>query len=109
MDNYNDGLSGAFAQYRAACPDPEPSPNFFPQLWAKIDARRSFVWKVRTYSRGIAAAAVTACLLMVGFEMASSGPNREADAVSYLEVLDENSPVQNYGLVLASHEAESSQ
>jgi hypothetical protein len=32
-------LDGLFRTYREACPDPDPSPNFMPELWARIEAR----------------------------------------------------------------------
>ena len=38
-------LTSLFVRYRAACPDMEPSVNFMPGLWAKIDAGHSF-WSV---------------------------------------------------------------
>jgi len=40
-NNSNDlKLDGLWAAYRDACPDPEASPNFMPNLWQKIEARR---------------------------------------------------------------------
>ena len=39
---YNDDkLDALWAEYRAACPDPEPSAGFTPSLWKRIEARRS--------------------------------------------------------------------
>ena len=32
-------LDALFATYRNACPDPEPSAGFMPQLWQRIEAR----------------------------------------------------------------------
>jgi hypothetical protein len=32
-------LDQLFLAYREACPDPEPSVNFTPELWARIEAR----------------------------------------------------------------------
>ena len=40
MDRMNDKLDGLWVEYRDACPDPEPGPDFMPQLWRKIEARR---------------------------------------------------------------------
>src|ERR1051325_626133 len=51
-----DELSRLFNEYRAALPDPEPSANFTPELWKRIDARRSSV----LFFRRIAATLVTA-------------------------------------------------
>lgn len=40
MDRMKDRLDALWAEYREALPDPEPSPNFMPQLWQKIESRR---------------------------------------------------------------------
>lgn len=32
-------LDGLFRAYREACPDPEASVNFTPEMWARIEAR----------------------------------------------------------------------
>ena len=40
MDRMKDRLDALWAEYRDATPDPEASPNFMPQLWQKIEARR---------------------------------------------------------------------
>lgn len=33
-------LASLWGKYREACPDPEPSPEFMPELWQRIEARR---------------------------------------------------------------------
>lgn len=33
-------LAALWVKYREACPDPEPSPEFMPELWQRIEARR---------------------------------------------------------------------
>jgi len=40
MDRMKDRLDALWAEYREATPDPDASPNFMPQLWQKIEARR---------------------------------------------------------------------
>lgn len=40
MDRMDDKLDALWAEYREACPDPEPSANFMPQLWQRIEAKR---------------------------------------------------------------------
>ena len=40
MDRMDDRLDSLLAEYRDACPDPEPGVNFMPQLWQKIEERR---------------------------------------------------------------------
>ncbi|HWZ34035.1 MAG TPA: hypothetical protein VNX18_22005 [Bryobacteraceae bacterium] len=41
MPNGQDKLDRLWAEYREACPDPEPSAGFVPGLWQRIEARRS--------------------------------------------------------------------
>jgi hypothetical protein len=40
MDRMKDRLDALWVEFREATPDPEASPNFMPQLWQKIEARR---------------------------------------------------------------------
>jgi hypothetical protein len=40
MDRMDDKLDALWVEYREACLDPEPSPEFMPRLWQKIEARR---------------------------------------------------------------------
>lgn len=39
-------LHRVWEAYRRALPDPEPSPNFMPELWARIEAARPASWTV---------------------------------------------------------------
>jgi hypothetical protein len=60
--NHEQKLDEIFDEYRQACPDFDPSRNFMPDLWRKIEARRKsdlWVW------RWLNAAAATAALLTV--------------------------------------------
>ncbi len=41
VQNEDGQLDELFQQYRWACPEVEPSAHFMPELWGKIDARRS--------------------------------------------------------------------
>jgi hypothetical protein len=60
-------LNELFAAYRDACPDPEPSPDFTPRLWARIEGRRQtlevFAW--RRWAEAFLSLAAVACLLIV--------------------------------------------
>ena len=46
MDHMDDKLNSLLSQYRNACPDPVPGANFMPELWSRIEARRSTVISV---------------------------------------------------------------
>lgn len=74
-------LSSLFAEYRAACPDPEPGAMFTPGLWEKIEARRSFTYRLKSISRAIITAAAVVCLLL-GLSLSRPEPS-----TSYLEVV----------------------
>jgi hypothetical protein len=41
MDRMNDKLDALWTEYRDACPDPEPSAEFMPALWRRIEEQRS--------------------------------------------------------------------
>ncbi len=41
VDGMNDKLDKLWAEYREACPDPEPTEQFMPNLWRRIEERRS--------------------------------------------------------------------
>jgi hypothetical protein len=40
MDYFESKLTALWMRYREACPDPEPSPEFMPELWKRIESRR---------------------------------------------------------------------
>jgi hypothetical protein len=40
MEQMERKLMALWAKYREACPDPESSPEFMPELWRKIESRR---------------------------------------------------------------------
>lgn len=74
MRNDDEGLDELFGAYRAACPEPEASPNFMPGIWEKIDSRRGFLFIFRRLARTGTAAAAALCLLLLLLNF-SSGPN----------------------------------
>ena len=41
MEHMEHKLTALWAKYRDACPDPEPSPDFMPELWRRIELRRN--------------------------------------------------------------------
>lgn len=56
-----------FSAYRDACPEPEPSADFMPRLWARIEGRREFqaaaAW--RRWTEAFLSLAAAASLLIV--------------------------------------------
>jgi len=55
-------LDKLFAAYREVCPDTEPGPDFMPQLWARIEARRSFTLALRRFTGAFVTAAAAICI-----------------------------------------------
>jgi len=41
MERMEQKLDTLWAEYRSACPDPEPGAGFMPGLWKRIEARRA--------------------------------------------------------------------
>jgi len=90
----NERLDRLFAAYRAAVPDPEPTPHFMPELWRKIEARRSFVVRVKHLTQIFVAAAAAICLLLA---MVLSTPvtDRAITGGNYVDVLADAQPAEN--------------
>ncbi|HZT30490.1 MAG TPA: hypothetical protein VFA33_11430 [Bryobacteraceae bacterium] len=57
-------LDALFQAYRDACQAPEPSPNFMPLLWQRIEARQNYSFFFGRLAKGIVTAAVAICLGM---------------------------------------------
>ena len=92
MDQWNDELNGLFASYKAAVPDPEPSANFMPELWQRIDGRRSIMLRVKKLTQLFVAAAAALCLL---FAMVQVVPGRADLAGTYVDALADSMPIEN--------------
>ena len=67
MDRMDDKLDSLWAEYRQACPDPEPSANFTPQVWQRIEARRRATSSLRRWAEAWVMAALTLTLLIAAF------------------------------------------
>ena len=50
MATSDEQLDGLFRAYREACPDPEPSPEFMPGVWKRIEARQKFSLSLRRWT-----------------------------------------------------------
>ena len=90
----NRELDALFAAYRAACPDPEPSPNFMPRVWKQIDARRSVT---RSYGRWTQAfiTAAAAISILLGLLSAYLPSRPDFYTKTYMEALAEDSATDN--------------
>ncbi|MGO9229975.1 MAG: hypothetical protein ACLQKA_12320 [Bryobacteraceae bacterium] len=83
----DDKLDSLWRAYRAACPEREPSANFMPDLWRRIDARRKFAFSFQRMMRGfVTVAAAFAIAIGVYVSLPRPAPVSE---VNYLEALAE--------------------
>lgn len=89
--NDDERLDALFQAYRRACPTPEPSANFMPNLWRRIEARQTFTFSFRRMANAFVTAAVAMTMALVAY-MAVHRPPSTAP-LSYLEVLAESRPL----------------
>ncbi len=78
-------LSELFVAYRAACPEPAASVNFMPEMWAKIEARKSSSMFGRL-AKALVTAAIAASMIL-GTLAATAGNQVKGEPGNYLEVL----------------------
>jgi len=69
QDKLDDRLNSLLAQYREACPDPEPGANFMPQLWSRIEAQRGTAVStlLRRWTEAWVIATVLVAVIVGGF------------------------------------------
>lgn len=83
-----DRLDPLWAQYREACPDPEPSASFMPQMWQRIEARRNAIsssW-FRLWAEVWLVATVTVAIV-IGAVLIPRLQETPAIQLSYVDVL----------------------
>jgi len=89
--NNEEKLDALFRAF-AACPTPEPSANFMPTLWQKIEARQTFTFSFRRMANAFAAAAV-ALTLALSVYMYVPRTNLSLPSQTYLDVLADSHPL----------------
>jgi hypothetical protein len=91
MRGSNDEKLDALFRAFAACPTPEPSANFMPTLWQKIESRQTFTFSFRRIANTFAAAAVA---LTLGLSVYMYVPHAAAlPSQTYVDVLAEAHPI----------------
>lgn len=84
-------LNALFRAYHGACPVPEASANFMPNLWARIESRQRFTFSFRRMAAGFVTAAVALSLALgVYTSIPHANPNSPQ---TYLEALAESRPL----------------
>jgi hypothetical protein len=69
MTDDDEVLRELFSQYRSACPDVEPSFDFMPRLWEKIENTPTFSLIFQRISRVLMTASAAVCLLLAVLNM----------------------------------------
>jgi hypothetical protein len=88
MDRMKDRLDALWVEYRDATPDPDGSPNFMPQLWQKIEARRVETTSVFRRLAQICVTATIALALVIGAVLIPRNSNDEVFYTgTYVDVL----------------------
>jgi len=82
-----DELRAMFASYREALPDPDPSANFMPQLWSRIDSRRSVSFSFGRLAKGFVSVALASCLAMSFLFFTPATPKSPIYGATYLDAL----------------------
>lgn len=80
-------LNDLFHAYRDACPDPEPSVNFMPVMWAKIEARQASSTVFNRMAKALVTAALGASVIMAILSSSYSQPANPAYEGTYIQAL----------------------
>ena len=80
-------LDALFRAYREACPDPEPSAGFMPEIWQRIEERQRSLFFLGRWARAFATAAAVLCLGMAAYLYIPHGRNTMLYVESYVEAL----------------------
>jgi hypothetical protein len=87
MDRMNQKLDAMFAEYRMVGPDPEPSADFMPGMWKRIESRRVATVSVFKHWAQACVMATVALTLLIGAVLIPRLQENSASNSSYLEAL----------------------
>jgi|ERR1700733_3824468 len=87
MHHQSDKLDALFAEYRMACPDPEPSADFMPAMWKRIEARRVQTVSVFRHWAQACVVATVAITVLIGVVLIPKFQTDPAANASYVEAL----------------------
>lgn len=80
-------LDALLHAYRDAIPDPEPSANFMPELWRRIDERQRSVFFLSRWARAFVTAAALLTLGMAAYLYIPRAHTSPFSVESYVEAL----------------------
>jgi len=96
--NDDEKLDALFRAYREACPTPEASANFMPDLWARIDSRQTFLFSFRRMANACVTAAVALSIALgVYMSLPRSGTGNGPE--TYIEALADANPLDTPDIV----------
>jgi len=98
--NNEERLDALFRAYHAACPIPEASANFMPELWRKIEKRQTVTFSFRRMANAFVTAAL-ALTIALGAYM--SVPHSSPLPQTYVEALAEANPLDTPDIVDPVH------
>jgi len=91
MHGSNEEKLDALFRAFAACPAPEPSANFMPTLWQKIESRQTFTFSFRRIANAFAAAAMALTVALSVYMYVPHAP--AVPSQTYVDVLAEAHPI----------------
>jgi hypothetical protein len=98
MHRDEERLDALLRVYRNACPAPEASANFMPELWQRIEARQSFVFSFRRLANALVPAAVALSIALGVYAYIPQHTSSYAGQ-TYIEALAEANPVETPDIV----------
>ena len=87
-DRFPDELNALFQAYRTALPDPDPSRDFMPGLWQRIDAKRGRNQRFGILARRFVATSGALAALMALIMAIQSQSLSPVATMTYVEALD---------------------
>jgi len=87
MDHQGDKLDALFAEYRMACPDPEPSADFMPAMWKRIEARRVQTVSVFRHWAQVCVMGTVALTVLIGAVLIPRFQENATSGATYIEAL----------------------
>jgi hypothetical protein len=83
----NAALDRLFRAYRESQPDPDPSANFMPELWRRIEERQRSVFFLGRWARAFVTAAAVLSMAMAAYLYIPHGRTSMFSVESYVEAL----------------------
>jgi len=83
----NASLDALLQAYRDACPAPDPSANFMPEVWRRIEERQRSIFYMARWARGFATAAAVLSLAMAAWLYIPHGRTSVFYVESFVEAI----------------------